>query len=153
MMGLGAYEAYVPVKVTFCPTAVAAATSAASFFAAAFWAEVLPSSTGAMLNVKSAVFDCTASSETATLRTVGEDSITSASGNCDDLPFTVSQTLAASSGLPLARMNSLSLTANVDRSGVVAITFATMSAGDGAGLILKSAGGFRLAFAAATTAS
>src|SRR5271154_2441968 len=106
-----------------------------------------------MLNVKSAVFDCTASSETATFSTVGEDSITSTSGNCDDLPLTVSQTFAASSGLPLARMNSLSLTASVERSGVVAITFATMSAGDGAGLILKSAGGFKFALAAAITVS
>src|ERR1700727_1314051 len=126
MIGVGVKEAYVPVTVTLAPTAGGVLSGAASW------------------KVKSAVFDCTASSETATCSAVSVTEITVVSGNWTDLPLIVSQTLAASSGLPLVRINSLSLTANVARSGVLAITCATISAGDGAGLILKSAGGFRL---------
>src|ERR1700733_3782422 len=134
-MGLGVNEAYVPLTVTFAPTA------GGVFKGAVNW------------KVKSAVFDCTASSETATWSAVSETAITVESGNWTDLPFIVSQTFAASSGLPLARMNSLSLIASVDRSGVLEITPVTMSAGEGAGLILKSAGGTRFVCTAAVTAS
>src|SRR5258708_29331018 len=99
-----------------------------------------------MLKVKSAVFDCTASSDTATFRTVGEDSITTASGIVTDLPFIVFQTFAASSDLPLARTNSLSLIASFGKSAsAVEVTRSwAMSSAFGAGLMLKLAGGSSL---------
>src|SRR6202012_1678019 len=118
MIGLGVNESKVPLNVTFWPTAVAAAMSSAAFLAAAAWAGVfLALSSGAfMLKVKSAVFDCTASSDTATFKTVGEDSITSASGIDTDLPFIEFHILAESSGTPFAKTNSLSLIANFGKS-------------------------------------
>jgi hypothetical protein len=58
-----------------------------------------------------------------------------------------------SSWVPLARMNSLSWIARVARSGVEATVWAAISASEGAGVIVKPGGGFRLALAAAVTAS
>src|SRR5450755_189814 len=97
MSGLGVKESYVPLNVTVLPTCVASAIAAWFFAYADFAAAVVGSASGAFrLKVKSAVFDCTASSETATCNCVGVDAITSAPGICTDLPLIVSQTLAAS---------------------------------------------------------
>ena len=106
-----------------------------------------------MLKVKSAVFDCTASSETDTINEESVALTTVAPGICTLFPLTVAQTFSASSDEPFCRMNSLSLSARDAKSGVEATVWCAMSFADGAGVIVKSLGGFRLACAAVVTLS
>src|ERR1035437_8123570 len=106
-----------------------------------------------MLIVKSALFDCCASSETAS-STESEVAEITFPGTLVVKPFMVSQTLPASSVVPLARTNSLSVSAMVFRSGVDVTALCANSCGDGgggAGVMVKPAGGFRDAFAWAWT--
>src|SRR5487761_166868 len=106
-----------------------------------------------ILMVKSALFDCCASSETATWTESGGAEITFP-GTLVVKPFMVSQTLLASSGVPLARTNSLSVRAMVFRSGVDVTALWANSCGDGgggAGVMVKPAGGIKEAFAWAWT--
>src|SRR5665213_1615611 len=85
-----------------------------------------------ILMVKSALLDCWASSETASWTESGVAAIT-LPGTFVVKAFIVSQTLAASSGVPLARTNSLSVRAMVFRSGVVVTAVCANCCGDGGG--------------------
>ncbi len=85
-----------------------------------------------MLMVKSAFWDCLASSETASWTDSGVAEMT-VPGTSAVTPLRTAQTFCASSGVPLARTNSLSVSASVLRSGVFATALCASSCGDGGG--------------------